>query len=104
MTVDPLVGELAKLNRRRCRELVEAAQQERQMRIRRALRKIRQAFLPGLKDRPAARAIDDALRGRRASFRHNPALREQIEQRLKQELGSLEDVPGAERIRQLLRL
>jgi restriction endonuclease Mrr len=104
MTFDPLVDELARLDRQRRRELIDAAQQERQRRIRRALRKIRRAVLPGLKDRPAARAIDDAVRGRRTSFRNNPALRQQIEQQLKQELGSLDDIPGAERIRQLLRL
>jgi len=62
-----LVDELARLDRQRCRDLVDAAQQERQLRIRHALRKIRRVVLPGLKDRPAARAIDDAVQGQWAS-------------------------------------
>ena len=104
MTADPLIDELARLDRRRRRDIVDAADRERQARIRRALSNVRTALLAGLKERPAARAIDDAIRGRRTSFRNNPALRIQIERQLKQELGSLDDIPSAERIRQILRI
>ena len=103
MTIEPLVDELARLDRQRRREIVEAADHERQIRIRRALQQIRKTLLSSFKDRQAARAIDDAIRGRRASFRAEPALQIDIERYLKQELGCLDDIPGADRIRQLLR-
>jgi hypothetical protein len=98
-----LIDELARLDRHQCRDLVEQARCERQRRIRLALERVRRELLPMLSDNRAARAIDDAVRGRRASFLDKPALRTQVEQELRQELGSLDDVPGSERIRQLLR-
>jgi hypothetical protein len=101
-SIGSLVEELARLDRHRLRESVEAAQHLRQKRIRQAVQKVRQSLLLDWKTRPAARAIDDAVRGRRASFRGNPALGKQIEHQLRQELGSLDDISGAERIRQLL--
>src|SRR5205085_11837248 len=75
----------------------------RQRRIGDVLKQVRDALLPGFNERRASRAIDDAARGRRASFRDAPALRVTVERQLRQGLGSLDDVPGAARIRQLLR-
>jgi hypothetical protein len=97
-----LIDELVRLDRHQCRDLVEQARCERQRRIHLALERVRRELLPMLSDNRAACAIDDAVRGRRASFLDKPALRTQVEQELRQELGSLDDVPGSERIRQLL--
>jgi hypothetical protein len=100
---DPLVEELARLDKDRRREIVAAAERERQHRIRLAIRRVRSALLPSLNERRAAQAIDDAVRRRRTSFQDNPVLRIEIECELQEELGSLDDIPGMERIRQLLR-
>jgi hypothetical protein len=103
MTLDPLVDELARLDRQRRREIVAAAEHARQQRIRCALKDVRRSILPDLKERLAARVIDDAVRGRRASFRRDPELRGAVVRQLQEELGSLDDIPGADRIRQILR-
>jgi hypothetical protein len=103
VTPDPLVEELARLDKDRRREIVEAAHRERQRLIGDVIKQVRAALLPGFNERRASRAIEDAARGRRASFRDNPALRMTIERQLRRGLGSLDDVPGFERIRQLLR-
>jgi hypothetical protein len=102
MTAEPLIEELARLDKQSCRAIVEAAQHERQKRVRRAMQNVRRSLLLDWKTRPAARAIDDAVRGRRASFRDDPALMQQIQRQLKHDLGSLDDIPSVERIRQLL--
>jgi len=101
---DPsLIDGLARLDKQQRRGVVEQARCERQRRIRLALERVRRELLPMMSDSRAARAIDDAVRGRRASFLEKPTLRIQVARELKVELGSLDDVPGAERIRQLLR-
>jgi len=47
-----------------------------------------------------ARAIADAAHDRHGTF--DPALRSAIKQELQQQLGHLDDFPGADRIRQLV--
>ena len=98
-----IVADLARLDPDRLRLAVEYAKAERRRRIRSAVREVQAALLPGWKNRRAAQAIADAAQGRRASFRGNTALRAAIEHQLKAQLGSLDDLPGESRIRQLLR-
>jgi hypothetical protein len=97
-----IIASLALLDPERRRRAEAYAKAQRARLIREVVQDVRSALLPGWKDRAAARAIDDAARGRRAAFGKDPALRAQIENELKRRLGVLDDLPQAARIRQLL--
>jgi hypothetical protein len=101
VSVNPdLVEELARLGDAVLYDLFREARAERRRRIETALRDIRSSMLPSLSTRKAARAIHDAVRRNRANS--DADLRRVIKRRLQAELGYLNDVPGEERIRQLL--
>jgi hypothetical protein len=96
-----LLEQLALLDDEQRRELFQAAQFERQRRIRLAVLKVRESVLGTFSNRSAARAIGDVVRG--CGGRLDPILRVEIERQLRRELGDFEDIPGQERIRQVIR-
>jgi hypothetical protein len=97
--VTDLVEQLARLGEDEFRDVIREARAERGRRVQIAIRQVRKTLLPGFSDRKAARAIDDAVCDRRTGL--DPALRGAIAQQLRGALGHLDDLPGAERIRQL---
>jgi hypothetical protein len=100
--VDPeLVALLAKLPLAERDEVVQRAASTRKRRIADAVCRVRAALLPMVSDRAAADIIAAVAHGRRC--RQVPLLRDAVERRLRDELGSFDDLPEAERLRQLLR-
>jgi hypothetical protein len=95
-----LVAELARLPDLQRRDLTRAAGVERQRRIRTVVRHIRGTLLADLSGRKVAWAIADAAHDCHGSL--DPSLRAAIKRELQQQLGQLEDFPGADRIRQLV--
>lgn len=101
MTLNPqLVEQLARLTDEQRRVATEAAKAERHRRIQRAVNQVRRLALPDTSWRKAAREIDDAVRNRHREG-SDPRRREVIRAAMANELGAMDDVPGAERIRQL---
>jgi hypothetical protein len=100
--VDPeLIDLLAQLPPGQRDEVVRRAASTRKRRIADAVCRVRAAILPMVSDRSAADIIAAVAHGRRV--RQVPLLRDVVEQRLRDELGSFDDLPEAERLRQLLR-
>ena len=95
-----LIAELARLPDLQRRDLTRAAGVERQRRVRAAVRHVRDTLLAGWSARKVARAIADAAHDCHGSL--DPPLRAAIKQELQQQLGHLDDFPGADRIRQLV--
>jgi hypothetical protein len=101
-SIDPaLVEQLARLPSGRRRDALAMARAVRRRRIQAALRQIRAGLLSRHRDNGAARLIEDAVRNRHTDS--DPAMRNAIRGALSQELGSIDDIPGAERIRQLIK-
>jgi hypothetical protein len=93
---------LAALDEIEARRLIRAARARRRRRRDEALRAIG-ACLAGLPERDAAKIIDRAARGRRVNgTAESVALSAEVRRRLVAELGVLDDIPGEERIRQLI--
>ena len=100
----PIVCALARLSPEQRREAERRAKALRSRSIRSVVRDIRDALLSGLSDAAAAREIESAIcRHRAVPDGSQAALRAQIRRQLLEDLGSLDDMPKAERIRQYLR-
>ena len=99
MTEAELVEQLARLPDEKRRDVTKAAAVARQRRVQIAIQQVRKTLLAGFRDRKAARAIDDAVCGRRTGS--DPALRGAIAQQLRGALGYLDDLPGEDKIRHL---
>jgi hypothetical protein len=95
-----LVEQLSRLGAVARRDVVSEARTVRRRRVWATLREIRTTLLPGFSDRKAAHTIATVASGCRDGT--DPALCGKIEQQLREALGSLDDVPGADRIRQLI--
>jgi hypothetical protein len=78
MTEAELVEQLARLPDEKRRDVTKAAAVARQRRVQIAIQQVRKTLLAGFRDRKAARAIDDAVCGRRTGS--DPALRSAIAQ------------------------
>jgi len=100
--VTDLVEQLARLSDEQRGAVLREAKAERQRRIQAAINRVRQTALAGLSGRKAARVIEDAARQRRRIWRDADA-RLLVEQQLREDLGSLDDLPGFERSRQLFK-
>jgi hypothetical protein len=98
--VTDLVEQLARLSDDELREVTRQTGAVRRRRMHTVLREIRTTLLPEFSDRKAARALANAASGRRDGG--DLDLCATIEQRLIVALGHLDDVPGADRIRQLI--
>ena len=96
-----LLEQLALLDDEQRRQLFQAAQFERQRRIRLAVRRVRETVLGTFSDRSAAKVIRDVVRGWGGRF--DPLLRAEIERQLRRDVGDFDDIPGQERIRQVIR-
>jgi DNA-binding FrmR family transcriptional regulator len=94
-----LVEQLARLPDEQRREIANAACAERRRRIRGAVNQIRRSMLPNVSKRKAAQQIAAAAHDRHNST--DQVLRAAIRTALGDDLGSVDDVPDADRIRQL---
>ena len=100
-----VVSELARFDAGERQKIAAAAKAERQRRIEAAIREVCTENLAGCSGQKAAREIESAVRGRRAGLGHDAAARRAlINARLRNRLGCLDDMPRAERIRQLIRI
>ena len=95
-----LVEQLARLGESERREAARQSGSVRRCRMHTAFREIRKTLLSAFSDRRAAHTIANVARRDHADV--DPALCIEIKRQLRERLGHFDDVPGADRIRQII--